>query len=146
MELIIGILLGVGFSFFGVWATEYIRDKRKKNKLINALYLEIIYNMLMAGVNYKLTKDRKQKKKVFLAFHTIAFENFKQGILLDEDKHEELLINLFQGYALIDIFNGKRIEIEKEFTSEDKEIFSEITKYLKYAHDEIGSKVKSVKL
>jgi len=146
MELFLGILFGVGLTLFGIWTTECLRNRRQKIKLINALYLEILYNIMTAKINFELCKDEKHEKYKFFAFHTIAFEKFKQGILLDEDKHEDLLKNLFQGYALIDMFNSKRIKFEKDFWPDDTEIFSEIATYLKNVHDELQNKIKSVKL
>ena len=65
---------------------------------------------------------------------------------IEDEKHEDLLKNLFQGYALIDMFNSKRIKFEKDFWPDDTEIFSEIATYLKNVHDELQNKIKSVKL
>lgn len=124
MELFLGILLGVSLTLFGVWSTEYLRNWRRKIKLINALYLELLYNVMTAKINFRLSKNTKQAKYKFFAFHTVAFENFKQGILLNEDKHENLLLNLFQGYALIDMFNNKRIEFEKDLWSGEEKLYS----------------------
>lgn len=146
MELLLGILFGVGLTLFGIWATECLRNRRQKIKLINALYLEIIYNIMTSETNFKLCKEHKFEKLKVFSFHTIAFENFKQGLLLDEDKHGEFLINLFQGYALIDMFNSNRIEFEKDFWPDDTEIFSEIKEHLKNVHDELQNKIKSAKL
>ena len=66
--------------------------------------------------------------------------------MLDEDEHGDFLVNLFQGYALIDMFNSKRIEFEKDFWPDDTEIFSEIKEHLKNVHDELQNKIKSVKI
>ena len=146
MELFLGILFGVGLTLFGIWTTECLRNLRQRIKLINALYLEIIYNIMTSEINLKLCKENKYEKLKFFSFHTLAFENFKQGLLLDEDEHGDFLINLFQGYALIDMFNSKRIEFEKDFWPDDAEIFSEIKEHLKNVHDELQNKIKSVKI
>lgn len=146
MEFISGIVLGVVLTFIGILLTEYLRNKKRKTNSINALYLEIIYNIMTAKVNYELCKDNENEKYKFFAFHTIAYENFKQEILLDENKHGKILLNLFQGYALVDMFNQKRMKLEKDFYRDDEKIFLDIEKYLKKVHDEIENKVKSVKL
>ena len=120
------------------WECTYAKEDKSRCKPGNKPksdreYFEILcLCILQAGLNWNMVREK--------------WLNIKQGILLDEDKHENLLLNLFQGYALIDMFNNKRIEFEKDLQSGDEEIFSEIAIYLKNVHDEISTKVKSVKL
>ena len=146
MELFVGILFGVGLTLFGIWITEYFKNQRQKTKFKNALYQEILYNMTTAKANFDLFKIKRRKKYEFFAFHTNAFENFKQGILLDEVKHKDFLENLYKGYALIEWFNWRMIEFEKDLWSGDGEIFKNIKKYLELIRNELQNKIKVDKL
>lgn len=146
MDFILGILLGVGLTVFGIWITECIRIANQRKRLIGALYLEIVYNMMTSKLNLEICKDKEIGEYKFFTFHNLAFENFKQGVLLNEEKHSDILLNLFRGYALIDMFNSKRIEFEKELPPETEELFTGVVKCMKKVHDELRIKTKSVKL
>ena len=42
MEFIFGILAGVGLTLIGTWTIEYLKNIYENNKLINALYHEVL--------------------------------------------------------------------------------------------------------
>lgn len=137
----IAILIGASFTLMGIWFTEFIKKYRKKKKLTNALYLEVLFNIMANHLNLKLLKFKPRKRRFFV-FHTIAFEQFKLGVFVDEGTNKKLLENLFRGYSLIEWFNKniEKYETEKSPSMEDYEnLFQKIEEYMQNIRNDLST-------
>jgi hypothetical protein len=141
---IIGILIGVFFTLIGIEFTEYLRNKREKKRLITALYNEVKANIKMAGINKIFSNG---EEAVFFPFYTIAYDQYKLGIMIDEKYLSFDLI--VDAYAYAEFFNNE-IKSSDYFNNRkaDKEtkLITEIEKKMLEISSRLSNKIKVEKL
>jgi hypothetical protein len=119
--LLLGILLGVGFTLVGVAFTDHLQNRRHIIKLTKAFRNEVSGNLHKAIFNLNLLDDPiTEHKGARHAFHTIAYEQLKLNVLLDWEK-SVLACKIYDGFSFSMEYN-KRIGTPKLI---DKEMGSE---------------------
>ena len=145
MIYIFGILLGVSLTLIGVGFTEYLKNRKLKQRLINALYEEIRENIKKSEANLKNSKNRRLK--VYVPFHTIACQQFKLALMIDEKIIPDLSNNLVNAYIFAELFNKKIDEYEKDRTNRMGEIplLENVNKHMNQLKEKIDPFIKEDK-
>jgi len=142
--IIIGILIGVFFTLIGIEFTEYLRNKREKKRLITALYNEVKANVKMAEINKNFSK---KERAIFFPFYTIAYNQYKLGIMINEKYLPFDLI--VDAYAYAEFFNNE-IKSSDYFNNRkaDKEtkLIAEIEEKMLEISSRLSNKIKVEKL
>lgn len=128
--IILGILLGVGFTLLGIGFVEYLKNRKEKIRLTTAFKNEILTNLQKANFNLSLLDETiEEHKGARQAFYTVAYEQLKLNILLDWTK-SKLASDIFDGFIFAEEYN-ERIglpELYKREMGSEKVILNQIKK------------------
>ena len=139
------ILIGVGLTLIGVAFTEWLKDRKLKQRLINALYEEARANVKKAQANAKISE--KKGPTPFVPFHTIAYEQYKLALMVDEKQILGLSDVLVNAYTIAEMFNRKIGEYEtNRIPKDEKLIFEEIENLMIKICDMLNEYIREEKL
>jgi len=140
------ILIGVGLTLIGVAFTEWLKDRKLKQRLINALYEEARFNIKKARANKKISSEKKGPTP-FFPFYTIAYEQYKLALMVDEKQIPGLSDVLVNAYTVAEMFNRKIGEYEiNRIPKDEKLMFEEIENLMIKIYDMLNEYIKEEKL
>lgn len=139
-----GIAFGVCLTILGIITTEYLKNRKLKKRLISALYEEARTNVKKARINAKFSDNKGPTP--FVPFHTIAYEQYKLALIIDEKTIPDLSEVLVNGYTVIEMFNRKIDQYEIHRKPEDEKLmFGKIEKWMIEICDKLVPHIKEEK-
>jgi len=145
----LGILMGVGLTLIGIWFTEYLKDRRLKQRLINALYEEIRMNIKKSDGYFTLINKNSKRAilKSYTPFDTIAYQQYKLALMIDERIIPNLSDTLVNAYMFADLFNSRIDEFNNDDTNKlgQKELLKSINEYMKKLKEKFDPFIKEDK-
>ena len=143
--IILGILLGVGFTLIGIRFMEYLKNRRGKIQLTTAFKNEVLINLNKTIFNLLLYDAlHKERKGARLLFYTTAYEQLKLKILLDWTE-SKLASHIYDGFSYAEEYN-KRInkpELYKKEMGSEKVVLEKIKKNM-FAIDQALKNCKNI--
>jgi hypothetical protein len=139
-----GIAFGVGLTIIGISFTEWLKSRKLKKRLISALYEEARTNVKKTQINAKFSNNKGPTP--FVPFHTIAYEQYKLALMINERSIPGLSEILVNAYTVAEMFNRKIDEYEKDRMPQDEKLmFGKIESWMKEICDELGPYIKEEK-
>ena len=141
------LLIGIGLTLLGVVFTEWLKERKLKQRLINALFEEIRANIKIAHCNKNLSLSTKDYKTPFYAFHSIAYEQYKLTLMIDERQIPNLSDYLVSAYSIVEIANRKILEFEKKRKAQDEQLmFERIEELMNEVYKKLKPYIKEERL
>jgi len=140
------LLIGVGLTLIGITFTEWLKDRKEKQRLTNALFEEARANIKKAQANKKLSSITKISTP-FYPFHTIAYEQYKLALMVDEKQIPGLSDALVSAYTIVEVSNKKIVEYERNRHPKDEQLlFERVEELMMEIYNKLKDYIKEEKL